>query len=227
MTDLLPPRAALLTRLQASARQVPIMTTLCDCVWMCDGVWAGVPIARLLILAGADIGKKNNVSVAIACGCVCVTPSRCPSLPLRYYFSSVSLLFSPMTPLQEGLTCCDEARADGRNDFVMFIRAVQHDVDSATQRGRGDARMIRSLVEDAFGKFDAVRKAPAEIPQAAPPAADGGRKFKFSSSRATLRVKTTVELWLEEQREAAAAGGGAGGGAAPAPKPKSRIMFSS
>ena len=69
-----------------------------------------------------------------------------------------------MTRLQEGLTCCDEARADGRNDFVTFIRAVQHDVDSATQRGRGDARMIRSLVEDAFGKFDAVRKAPAEIP---------------------------------------------------------------
>jgi hypothetical protein len=63
VTDLLPPRAALLTRLQASARQVPIITTMCDYVSMCDGVWAGVPIARLLILAGADIGKKNNVSV--------------------------------------------------------------------------------------------------------------------------------------------------------------------
>lgn len=129
-----------------------------------------------------------------------------------------------MTRLQEGLTCCDEARADGRQDFVTFVHAVQHDVDAATQRARGDARMIRSLVEDAFCKFDAVRKGLADIPQTAPPAADGGRKFKFSSSRATLRVKTTVELLLEEQREAAAAAGGAGGAAAPATKPKSRMM---
>lgn len=110
---------------------------------------------------------------------------------------------------------------------MTFVHAVQHDVDAATQRARGDARMIRSLVEDAFCKFDAVRKGLADIPQTAPPAADGGRKFKFSSSRATLRVKTTVELLLEEQREAAAAAGGAGGAAAPATKPKSRIMFSS
>ena len=136
-----------------------------------------------------------------------------------------------MTRAQDGLTCCDEARADGRGDFVAFVAAVQRELDQAWQRAQGDAVVLRQLVTEVFNRFDAAGKAPAASapPLHVQPSAEAqGRKFKFSSSRATLRVKTTVELLLEEQREAAAAATvvGAAAAAAPAPKPKSRIMFS-
>ena len=102
---------------------------------------------------------------------------------------------------------------------------------AATRRAQGDAHVLRSLVTDLFEAFDAGSKAAADRPQLPVLPGDGSRKFKFSSSRATLRVKTTVELLLEEQREAAEAGAAAAAAAAapanPKPKPKSRIMFSS
>jgi hypothetical protein len=135
---------------------------------------------------------------------------------------------------QEGLTCCDEARADGRGDFVAFVLAVQQDLNTAMRRAQGDAHVLRSLVTDVFEALDAGSKAAAaaDRPQLPVLPGDGSRKFKFSSSRATLRVKTTVELLLEEQREAAEGGTAAAAAAAaappaPKPKPKSRIMFSS
>jgi hypothetical protein len=152
-----------------------------------------------------------------------------------------------MTRSQDGLTCCDEARADGRSDFVAFMRAVEQDVAAAGRRAQGDAILLSSLVADAFDKFDASSGGRAPLVQlAGAEAADGSRKFKFSTSRATLRVKTTVEVLikykiktsnplhnpqtlLEEHKEAAAAAAEGRAAAAPAapPKPKSRIMFSS
>jgi hypothetical protein len=128
---------------------------------------------------------------------------------------------------QEGLTCCDEARADGRGDFVAFVLAVQQDLNAAMRRAQGDAHVLRSLVTDVFEVFDSGSKVAADRPQLPVLPGDGSRKFKFSSSRATLRVKTTVELLLDEQREAAEGGAAAAAAPAPKPKPKSRIMFSS
>lgn len=174
---------------------------------------AGVPVARLLILAGADVGKRNNVRAAAAAAQLAV--------------------FISITRVQEGLTCCDEARADGRSEFVAFIRAVEQGVEAAARSAQGDTSRLRALILETFDKFDASAKHGAGRAQELPPPVDCSRKFKFSSSRATLRVKTTVEVLLEEQKEAAAAAAGDGRGgavaAAPAPvqKPKSRIMFSS
>jgi hypothetical protein len=103
-----------------------------------------------------------------------------------------------MTRSQDGMTCCDEARADGRNDFVAFIRAVEKEVEAAVRRAQGDVMLLSSLVADAFDKFDVSsgeRAAQAPTPVAA--TSDGSRKFKFSTSRATLRVKTTVEVLIK------------------------------
>ncbi len=169
---------------------------------------AGVPVARLLILAGADVGKRNKARAAAA---LCAA-------------------FVSLIRVQEGLTCCDEARADGKSEFVAFIQAVEQDLAAAARAAQGDTSRHHALILETFAKFDASGKHGAGRAQELPPPVDCGRKFKFSTSRATLRVKTTVEVLLEEQKEAAAAADGRGGAAAaPAPvqKPKSRIMFSS
>ena len=136
-----------------------------------------------------------------------------------------------MQPTQDGLTCCDEARADGRSDFVTFLLGIRNDVDEALQRSRGDIATFRTLVKAAFDRFDSSAGAAAKpaAQSTLPPRDEGSsKKLKFSSARATLRVKTTVEVLLEEQRQAAAAAEVRGAASTiAAPKPKSRIMFSS
>jgi hypothetical protein len=121
-------------------------------------------------------------------------------------------------------------------EFVAFIMAVQDEVTAAMQRAQGNADTLRSLVIDIFDKFDArtgtavkfdARTGTAVEHRTQPqvPVEDSSRKHKFSSSRASLRVKTTVELLLEEHRCTAATPAEAVEPARVA-KPKSRIMFS-
>ena len=171
-------------------------------------------MARLLILAGVDIRKKNNVR----------TLQLPPSFQSCCLHCDFLVLF--IFCVQLGLTCCDEARADGRMEFVAFILAVQDEVTAAMQRAQGNADTLRSLVIDIFENFDARTGTAVEHrtqPQVA--VERSSRKQKFSSSRASLRVKTTVELLLEEHRCTAATPAEAVEPARVA-KPKSRIMFS-
>ena len=135
-------------------------------------------------------------------------------------------MFHLTLTLQDGLTCGDEARADGRSDFVAFLRAVQCGVDEALQRSRGDTSVFRTLVMEVFDQFDAsAGKAVAPAAQRAPLLPDeGSKRLKFSSARATLRVKTTVEVQCAARLQkcnrvtvtkiGAAGGAEAGGGGA-------------
>ncbi len=86
-------------------------------------------MARLLILAGADINKKNNVHSAFATFCPLLErrkSSHCIP-PCHSSYSCKSKTYKPPSrfALQDGLTCCDEARADGHVEFVTFLQACR------------------------------------------------------------------------------------------------------